>query len=488
MIDLPGVKEQLLTSKIPISSICLVGSIVLAYKGLRENNDIDIIIDSAYRKKINKKKPFRLNDKIEIVSENWGRRLGLNDDDIIYNSNFHQVVDGLKLVDIDLLILNKQLMGRKKDIEDVKKLVEYRRHYNQKSKSIFKLVKHPKFYLKPLAVFWFLIVFRYLIKDRLLSQLEKSKFIKSYLDNYLPEIFAYQDLPVIISNQFRSRDFNRFDIIVRLLAIENYFGRNDFGWELYNEMQLKRSKGENIGSESRFKELIESIKTKGFDPYSVIRISLNGNLLDGSHRLAYLLYDQPKTVAVNPHLGRRFDNRKMPIYDIKWFIKNGFSQGRINLIEKRLQLLIKSEVKAFFQIIVWSPAISFFHEIVESIKKDYYTIDNEVIELGGRYDEVVRKLYQCDDIEDWKIESKLKAMSGKGTKIGIIRMVIDKPDFRRKDSTNQLISRKVEKLKHKYRNQYKEQIQDYIYDIIMHIGDNFQQSDYMEGVLSECKK
>ena len=37
-------------------------------------------------------------------------------------------------------------------------------------------------------------------------------------------------------------DFLRYDMIVRLLAVENYFGINDFGFDLYRRMQGARVK------------------------------------------------------------------------------------------------------------------------------------------------------------------------------------------------------------------------------------------------------
>lgn len=37
----------------------------------------------------------------------------------------------------------------------------------------------------------------------------------------------------------KNNEFNRYDVIVRLLAIENFYGYNNFGMDLYLQMQEK---------------------------------------------------------------------------------------------------------------------------------------------------------------------------------------------------------------------------------------------------------
>ena len=65
--------------------------------------------------------------------------------------------------------------------------------------------------------------------------------------------------------------FNRYDMIVRLLAIENYYGKNDFGWDLYRKQQNTRKGGDWQNAESRFRALIKSYEENGYDTTSSIR-------------------------------------------------------------------------------------------------------------------------------------------------------------------------------------------------------------------------
>ncbi len=75
--------------------------------------------------------------------------------------------------------------------------------------------------------------------------------------------------------------FERLDIIVRYLAIENYFGLNDFGFEMYNKMQEKRMGREHAKiSADIFRKLIKSWTENGYDPKCEIECDCQMHLLD----------------------------------------------------------------------------------------------------------------------------------------------------------------------------------------------------------------
>ena len=101
------------------------------------------------------------------------------------------------------------------------------------------------------------------------------------------------DLKEIIYQQNRIDGYNRLDIFVRLLAIENEYGINSYGWDLYRKMQSKRCSDGGLSVEERvkiFKDLIRSWDEKGYDKSSKIRLDVDLMLEDGSHRLALAIY------------------------------------------------------------------------------------------------------------------------------------------------------------------------------------------------------
>ena len=115
--------DVLKMNSISKDDICIVGSSVMTTYGLRQNNDIDIIISKDQRKKIaDSEKCFKLSKNIECVGTNWlyGFDKKTTDEDIIYKNKNHFYKNGLKYCNIELLLKRKKLTGRKKDKEDVK--------------------------------------------------------------------------------------------------------------------------------------------------------------------------------------------------------------------------------------------------------------------------------------------------------------------------------------------------------------------------------
>ena len=123
------------------------------------------------------------------------------------------------------------------------------------------------------------------------------------------------DLRELLIQQYSKLDFNRYDIVVRLLAIEDYFGENDFGFDLYRKMQDNRVRpGYAKTAVIRFQELIKSIKEYGYDENSEIIVDCNLRLIDGAHRVALAIYHNISKVKI------RILKKSSDIdYGLKWF-------------------------------------------------------------------------------------------------------------------------------------------------------------------------
>lgn len=137
-----------------------------------------------------------------------------------------------------------------------------------------------------------------------------------------------------VPTQMKKERFNRMDIIARYLAIENHFGKNDFGWKIYRRMQRIRMKDNPAGARKKVKEfikLIKSVEKNGFLHRKPIRIKENMELINGSHRIATALYFNA------PELLLWVDKTatKKVAFSIKWFRKNGFKQRYIDAIEAK---------------------------------------------------------------------------------------------------------------------------------------------------------
>ncbi|MDR0485029.1 MAG: hypothetical protein LBH40_07110 [Alphaproteobacteria bacterium] len=301
--------------------------------------------------------------------------------------------------------------------------------------------------------------------------------------NKEPLYFINMSVLELLSHETQDNVFNRFDIIVRYLAIENYYGKNNYGFELYNKMQINRANYLNSDlphTDERFKNLIKSVETVGFltDKHP---ITINGllKLKDGSHRVALALYHKIERLNFI-----KIDNNNDINYKLSWFKDNNFTEAELEIIKNKYNTL-KNELSWHFVVVLWSPVNKYFSEITTDLAKEYNVLEFYDKHFSNDYDfqTMIKALYKIDDIADWKVAKKLEFMTNYPKTFRVIKLDFP-PEFRRKKINSQSISITVEKIKNHYRNLYKDKIPNYFFDIIMHIGDNYEHSDFMNMVLS----
>ena len=137
--------------------------------------------------------------------------------------------------------------------------------------------------------------------------------------------------------QVKDGEFRRPDMIVRHLAIDNYYGNNDFGFDLYRKLQDTRvKKGYAETAVKKFYALIESYAKNGYDPSSYILADKELKLRDGSHRMAMATYlNLPEiTVAV-------FNATTALVLDYNWLLSHGFSADEVEILRTKADSLRK---------------------------------------------------------------------------------------------------------------------------------------------------
>ena len=144
----------------------------------------------------------------------------------------------------------------------------------------------------------------------------------------------------LLKNSMRN-NMNASDIIVKLLAIEQYFGKNNFGMKLYNKMQKirvsenKHIEREKANNQEKFISLINSFKKNGFWDKYPVELNKRFEIFEGSHRLACSLYFKISEIPVtfNTNLwDLEYD------YSLEWFKKNNLTEY-INVIKERYKNL-----------------------------------------------------------------------------------------------------------------------------------------------------
>mgnify|MGYP000299921549 CR=1 FL=1 len=104
--------------------------------------------------------------------------------------------------------------------------------------------------------------------------------------------------------------------------------------------------------------MIRSVRRDGFDWKSVVELSRDGWLRDGSHRLALALYHNV------PVMSARVCWNKLgaQCYGMSWFLEHDFTANECELIESRKEMLFW-EKGLYFSIVLWPSISSFFDEI-----------------------------------------------------------------------------------------------------------------------------
>lgn len=282
--------------------------------------------------------------------------------------------------------------------------------------------------------------------------------------------------------QYKKGLFNRYDIVVRLLAIEEYYGKNNYGFSLYEKMQSKRAEDVAYGSISRkrFITLIESYEKIGYKKDSELIIDESLHLVDGSHRLALAIYFG--VVRLTVRIVKREDQ---VFYGKEWFEKF-FSQEECKTIEKKLSI-IEPCWSGTIKGILWPSVAEYFDEIIGVIEEQY-SVSNimDIVYDEEEFEQIVNKIYRMDSIAEWKINTKLKYMNPFSPyRIRVFDIQMDNPEFRMKKTVGGILSDKGVSLKEKIRGMYKGKVSGYFSDIIFHTADNFYQSECIEKLFGK---
>jgi hypothetical protein len=143
--------------------------------------------------------------------------------------------------------------------------------------------------------------------------------------------------------------FKRWDLIPRYLAIENHYGENDYGWELFRKLRLHQSCEFGDGTSqtlydqttrTNFETLIESVKIGFNREYPIVVTENNLRINKGWLRFACCLYFEIVEIpckydVLDPN----------PSYSKRWLIEDvGYTKSEVNLIQEgRLRIFKKLE-------------------------------------------------------------------------------------------------------------------------------------------------
>jgi len=133
-------------------------------------------------------------------------------------------------------------------------------------------------------------------------------------------------------------NFFNAHIMIRMLAIDCYYGKNNFGFDWYNKMQYTRVKNNPLVPknmayhEQEFRNLIVSFETNGFIESNPIVVNKDLMFIDGAHRLALAIYFNVKRITIT--VDRNYYFLDSMDYSFDWLAKKGMGYMKEEAMKK----------------------------------------------------------------------------------------------------------------------------------------------------------
>lgn len=318
----------------------------------------------------------------------------------------------------------------------------------------------------------------------------RSKYNRRFHNGKKLKVIAARKIPVndLLLSQYHGGDFSsyrHYDGAVRMLAIEEYYNKNNIGFDLYRRMQIKSG----FDWTERFKTLISSYEKEGYKKDSYIEVDEHLQIMDGSHRLTLAAYNGQEFINA---LIYGCDRERSFNYDFFW--QNGFTPDECSVIKRKTDEILKNANYSFVGVL-WPPAKKYFDNIIEDMKKfdpqhiSIIDIEDRVMERSD-FVHMFKGLYHTDILDDHGMDQKIALIENcmptdsKEYPIRIFTIKIDQPKIAINPKNYMPQSLEIKRIKTVFRNRYKDKIPGYKYDVIMHISDNYLQSVFCKKLLA----
>ena len=291
----------------------------------------------------------------------------------------------------------------------------------------------------------------------------------------------------LIFAQYYNDDFSNYrfyDLAVRILAIEEYYGQNQIGFSLYDRLQ--------VGSSEKFKKLIQDYENNNCQNESAVEVDRRLSLISGEDIVSLALYHKKEFINVkllNCNIKRKFDKY--------YFWKNNFSAKECSIINDKMASILK-ELNYQFIGIIWPSAMHCADDIINELKS--FSPDKLSVERYVDYnlkkmefEYLLRALYFSDYPDEYiqtrKITKIYSAMNNdtEGYPVRVFYLNINNPNIgiNPRDSIKaNPQSQVIKDVKEVFRARYKSKMSVYKFDNILHIGDNYLQNKFNEIIFN----
>lgn len=465
-------EEYLESNELDREDCCVVGSVCLSVRDLRDHGDVDVCVAPHLRHDLGQP-----DAPLEIASNKY-EHIGISDDSIIYDDKYHDLVDDIKIVRPEIEYSHKQYRRWDKDLTDIKLLEQYRdstddwngelviedyrpdlahivqrgtvslrrdgilrtfehgielfrRHgpFNRRSQNDYetKPVSVPARALQSYreaglrkTIARGIRLMQLSDPTGLLQRYSKPRHkikLGTLAENELNLKYPTADF---LNAQYVEDEFARFDVILYLLAIESYRDGCTDWLNLYEKFA-------NVGdapSVEKFTDVVDGY-FESINPPAV-PIGYNSSV-DDPILTACALYECPNEVEVI--VASSFSSRKA--YPLKWFENQGFAESNLLQLQSSFSTLLNN-VGGLFEVIIWPPAQAYFDEIITTMEEEerLHSCTRKSFD-SDTFSDFVREIYGTQSEVRWDyIDRKIDSISRDPSEILAIQLEIPHPRIR----------------------------------------------------------
>lgn len=468
--------------------ICIIGSVILDYFDIRENRDVDFLCTYDARERIydqirNENMSYQIEsqggvkfgeNKVGLTRKDRFDMFGLSDDEVVYNSRYHFVEDGFKLLRPELELSSKSYRGNDKDKQDIELIEE---HLIGREKWDWDLVYVvPPWYGEQrdlVSEAWDILQYEgpmRLLKggvNHLWTQVVQDRVPrKEWFLQLAPfyEVHPYSkttenvDLTELLDHQYNEDgQFVREDIVPAILTLEGQLQFNDCHTGDVNKDEIVISRDGRICDEI-------------WKLASIIKEATNGGT-----------YPRPEDISTTVSVGSK---EELPERTWEW-VKSRFNAEEREKIKQRRRKLFQSMGLVFYSFL-WPAAREHFDELEDQLAQIGQNIEIVEYENITGFDEMVMDIYTSDKrTDDWRIQKKIHELNKYDQVFRVVSFELPNPEFRPNETPK--ISSKTHELKYSCRRDLQSEIDNYVFDIILHVTDNYRQNVHVTKVLDSIE-
>ena len=106
--------------------VCLVGSMALSIRGIRNHGDVDFCVPEKLQPLFKKGlKRNYLTENVNLVRFKYWNLLGISDDELVENPLYHEKINGFKIIRLEVEFSAKIRRNWPKDVKDIPLIEKY---------------------------------------------------------------------------------------------------------------------------------------------------------------------------------------------------------------------------------------------------------------------------------------------------------------------------------------------------------------------------